>query len=99
MSLNFKKLVVIFVSLGIFAFWVYFRDKRELIQRIYPVQKIQVKIEGEVKSPGIYQIPAGSQLKDLIDLAGGLTQNAVAREVPWEMSLSDGQLVKIGTGN
>lgn len=38
--------------------------------------KIVVQVTGEVKNPGIYDIQEGSRVRDLIELAGGLTENA-----------------------
>uniref|UniRef100_A0A7C3MKL9 Polysaccharide biosynthesis protein n=1 Tax=Dictyoglomus thermophilum TaxID=14 RepID=A0A7C3MKL9_DICTH len=35
-----------------------------------------VKIVGQVRNPGIYEIKGGERLKDLIDMAGGLTASA-----------------------
>jgi len=37
---------------------------------------IVVDIEGSVKSPGVYELPEGSRVADLLDKAGGLTPDA-----------------------
>lgn len=39
-------------------------------------QQIQVFIRGEVKYPGVYTLKKGSTLKDVLQLAGGLNENA-----------------------
>lgn len=41
--------------------------------------RVEVEISGEVGSPGLYTLPAGSRLSDLIDLAGGVTRRADMR--------------------
>lgn len=61
------------------------------------MKKIHVKILGEVKNPGIYELTQGSNVKDLIELSGGLTEKANL-DTPMDLELSDGQIVKIGTG-
>ena len=38
--------------------------------------KMQVTISGEVKSPGVYSVPSGAQLMDVITMAGGYSQTA-----------------------
>jgi hypothetical protein len=39
-------------------------------------QRVLVKIEGEVKKPGLYQLSGGETLKDVILRAGGVTSDA-----------------------
>ncbi|HOP95762.1 MAG TPA: SLBB domain-containing protein, partial [Dictyoglomaceae bacterium] len=41
-----------------------------------PLMGKSVKVLGQVKSPGMYEIKDGEKLKDLIDMAGGLTSKA-----------------------
>ncbi len=41
-----------------------------------PLMGKSVKIAGQVKNPGMYEIKEGERLKDLIDMAGGLTNTA-----------------------
>ena len=38
--------------------------------------KIIVEIKGEVEKPDVYQLEEGSIIKDLIDMAGGVTEEA-----------------------
>ena len=38
--------------------------------------KILVEIKGEVKRPNVYEVEEGSIIRDLIDIAGGLTEKA-----------------------
>jgi len=41
-----------------------------------PLMGKSVKVLGEVKDPGIYEIKEGEKLKDVLDMAGGLTEKA-----------------------
>jgi competence protein ComEA len=57
---------------------------------------IHVKIIGEIKNPGIYELPIGSQVKDLIEVSGGLTEKASLESISPDSELAEGQIVKIG---
>lgn len=48
---------------------------------------------GEVNSPGVYELPAGSRICDAVDAAGGMT-DAAGREY-WNLAepLTDGQMI------
>lgn len=41
-----------------------------------PIMRNTVKILGQVRSPGIYEIKDGERLRDVLDMAGGLNVNA-----------------------
>ena len=41
-----------------------------------PIMKESVKVLGQVRTPGEYEIRPGDRLKDIIEMAGGLTPNA-----------------------
>ena len=45
------------------------------------VQFISVYICGEVRNPGIYEAPQGAMLNDIIEDAGGLTENASVNNI------------------
>ena len=51
------------------------KDKKET-KEVEEVVLFQVDIKGEVRTPGIYQIKEGSRVMDVINMAGGLTENA-----------------------
>jgi competence protein ComEA len=51
---------------------------------------IQVQIKGQVNMPGIYKLEKETRLYDLIDLAGGLTENADIDRVNNVFILRDG---------
>ncbi|MCX6706235.1 MAG: helix-hairpin-helix domain-containing protein [Candidatus Woesebacteria bacterium] len=61
--------------------------------------EIVVEISGEVQKPGVYRLPAGSRIDDLLIASGGLSQNAdrglVAKNINRAAKLSDGQKIYI----
>lgn len=63
------------------------------------LEPIWVDINGAVVKPGSYQLPAGSRLQVLLDLAGGVTASAqasyVARDLNLAQSLVDQQKIYI----
>lgn len=56
---------------------------------------IMVDIKGEVKKPGLYQIALGSNLNDLIKLAGGLTKNGTTSNINLARKLTDQSVIVI----
>lgn len=61
------------------------------------VQKIYVHICGAVTNPGVYELKAGSRVYEVIEAAGGLTENACGDYVNQAAALQDGQKVTIPT--
>ena len=62
-----------------------------------PVQesKIKVYVTGEVMSPGVYELKADSRVEDAINIAGGLTENAVLKDVNLAYILEDATKIYI----
>jgi competence protein ComEA len=58
-------------------------------------QFVYVHIVGEVKSPGMYQLPFGARLVDAVFAAGGLTKDADNASVNLARELSDGEQVVV----
>ena len=58
-------------------------------------QVIAVDVEGEVRHPGLYSLPAGSRAGDAVEAAGGLTKHARAGAINLAQLLEDGQQVTI----
>ncbi|WP_282919600.1 helix-hairpin-helix domain-containing protein [Ignavigranum ruoffiae] len=50
---------------------------------------IFVDLQGEVERPGVYQLELGSRMVDLLEKAGGLTQEAYDRNINRAMILED----------
>ncbi|MCU6763422.1 ComE operon protein 1 [uncultured Roseburia sp.] len=58
-------------------------------------KEIYVYICGEVKRPGVYAVSGGERIFRLVELAGGLTDQADISAVNQAQQLSDGQMVRI----
>lgn len=56
---------------------------------------IMVHITGEIKEPGIIELPSEARIADAIEAAGGVTEEADLEEVNLAFVLSDGQKVYI----
>lgn len=87
---------LILVGLGVLG--TNFLGREEGIE-ILPVEEgersnIFVDIQGAVQNPGVYQLPVGNRVNDLLILTGGLSAEAdrdwVARNVNLAEKLSDG---------
>ena len=50
-----------------------------------------VYINGEIQNPDVYEVPHGSRVQDVIALAGGFTEDALAEVVNLAAPLFDGQ--------
>lgn len=61
-------------------------------------QPVETKIMGSgVERPGTYKMDADSEVVDLIDQAGGLTEDAILRDIPWHESLYEGFSLSVPT--
>jgi competence protein ComEA len=60
------------------------------------LDQIVVDIKGDVQTPGLVTLPAGSRVADAIAAAGGVTPNADVTGINLAERLSDGQMVFIG---
>ncbi len=56
---------------------------------------IQVHIIGEIKRPGVYELPVNSRVQDAIREAGGLTETADDQAINLAALLEDGQQIRI----
>lgn len=63
------------------------------------IRNISVDIQGEVKSPGVYELKDGARIKDALLAAGGLSSNAdsdyVSKRINQAQKLADGQKIYI----
>lgn len=53
------------------------------------INEMKVYISGEISKEGVYEFEAGDRLDDLIKKAGGLTENANAKDLNLAMKLED----------
>ncbi|HEC80102.1 MAG TPA: hypothetical protein ENI43_02490 [Firmicutes bacterium] len=54
-----------------------------------------VQVEGFVNKPGIYEIPAGSRVKDAIELAGGALSNGEPRALNLVLPVAEGMRIYV----
>ncbi len=59
------------------------------------IPDIKIYIKGEIKKPGLYKIGADTRLVELIDIAGGVTENADTKRLNLAAILTDGTTVII----
>ena len=68
-----------------------FEEKKEEIG----VVKLIVDIKGQIKNPGVYSLDVGSRIKDVINLAGGLTGNADTSVIALSKKIIDEMVIII----
>ncbi len=56
---------------------------------------IVVYLCGRVKRPGVYEVPKGSRVYELVELAGGFTEDAATEYLTLAQTVSDGQTLVI----
>lgn len=56
-----------------------------------------VQVSGAVKNPGVYQLPIGSRVYQAIEKAGGLTDDACAKDLNQARVLTDGEMIHVNT--
>ena len=71
--------------------------KEEKEEKEEPVEQdlITVDVKGAVKSPGIYDLPVGSRVNDVVQKAGGLTEQADSKSINLAQKVSDEALVYV----
>ena len=70
-----------FIRTGILSSEIRLEDQ-DIIH--YPIYNKRVKIEGEVKTPSIFELKENESLADLLSYAGGFTDNAYTKQVSVE---------------
>lgn len=66
-----------------------------VLQEEQNIEPLIVEIKGAVNKPGIYELPVGSRLYELVNLAGGLLPESDGKEVNQAALLLDGQSIYI----
>lgn len=72
-------------------------DGMEIIIPFEEESMMSVSISGAIENPGTYLIETGSVIQDLIELAGGMTEEADASSVIMNQVLTSNQSVTIST--
>lgn len=65
----------------------------------YNMSYLVVEIKGEVQKPDVYELEEGSIIKDLIDMAGGLTEEADISRINRAKKLQNHELIVIANKN
>ena len=95
--------ILVMLSLSIFIFYRN-EDKKEEIslvkeepkkEEVFVENKIIVDIKGEVKNPGCFEVSDALRIKDVIDLAGGLTENADTSNINLSSKVHDEMVIII----
>lgn len=99
--------VVIVVVIGMYLYKVYGQSQTEEMADFYEeneqketrkeeaVGKIIVHIAGEVNEPGIVEVEEGSRIADVVEEAGGITNQADVNKVNLAYVVEDGQKIII----
>lgn len=75
-------LLIAIISLIIFNINNQAKDEEKIVtnqievQEDLPLQNIYVDVSGEVLKPDVYKVKSGTRLKEVVDLAGGLSKDA-----------------------
>lgn len=95
-------LILIILSSSL-AMYFYF-DKNECICNDIDIEKkteesnvttIKLEVKGEVKNPGVYELNENSIIKDVINLAGGFTNNANTSNINLSMKVKNEMVIYI----
>lgn len=62
-----------------------------------PGKEIYVQINGAVKYPGVYKVQDDARIFDVVELAGGMTEDAEPEAVNQALPVEDGQMITICT--
>ena len=97
-------IVIIGLSL-IFAGWLFFRGSPKEINvspdlKVEPnqiVQEVVVDVAGKVQTPGVYNLPTGSRVKDAIAAAGGPLVGIDLSSINQAAVLVDGMQISVGS--
>jgi competence protein ComEA len=97
-------LVIIIIAGGVVIASDYRRSQPvEIIMASTPVPEGQIYVGGGVNNPGIYPFYAGDTLDDILQAAGGLTDNAdisqIELSVPEKGEVAEFQKININTAD
>lgn len=104
-----KKIIIVIAIIGIVLLGFKFYNNKqdygtiessEILTQEQSEQKeteeiIVVHITGEVKSPGVVRVKEGNRIEDVINAAGGLTENADITNVNLAYVVEDGVKIRI----
>lgn len=92
-----KALLIIGVIILFFVgLWQHYYVPKPLLEP--EVRMIKVQVSGAVTLPGVYELNEDARVMDLIEAAGGLTEDANQDVINLAARLSDGEKVLIASG-
>lgn len=68
--------LIVLLCLFIAAAFVYEKTENEAVENASENSLVGVHIKGAVKNSGYYEVPMGTRVRELIDIAGGFEANA-----------------------
>ncbi len=107
LTVGFLLIGIILVGFGVLGFKIFnFKDDQVEVQVLGEEnqensnkEELVVEVSGEVQEPGVYKLPVGSRINDLLVTAGGLSADAdrdwVAKNVNLAQKLADGAKIYI----
>lgn len=109
---KFKKIIFLSIIVGVLAIYLVYHyvtnSSSEYIEENIYIEtnnqpeeknKIFLHITGEVNAPGIIEIDEGARLADVIEAAGGFTENADINKINLAYIVKDGQKINIPNVN
>ena len=89
--------ILIGLLLGGVFLLIIFPGHPATISYVLPTQNdvVVASISGEVKNPGVYSLPIGSRITDLIQLAGGTLDTADPSKIQLAQLIEDGENIEI----
>lgn len=89
-------IVIIAFILGlIIGNYSFKKNNENLLEINNQYQKIYVHIAGEIKYPGVYEMENGDRVFQLVEKAGGVTENADISSINLSKKLIDGEKIVI----
>lgn len=98
---NFKKIIlkykgyILCIFIIVIASLSIFIQKNEKNDKQTLLKNIGVYITGEIKNPGVYYVKEGTRLNELIDIAGGILQEADVDKINMAQKLRDSEKINI----
>ena len=97
---NRKEIITVLIMLSLFGIYYFTSNNKESIKEEIVIEKevsskLVVDIQGEVKTPGVYELDSGKRINDVITLAGGLTVDADVSNINLSEKITDGMLINI----
>lgn len=98
-------LIIVILIATVVGCFIYFRDDEEELVETKPKvekkvkkeieEKVSVDIKGEINAPGTYSVSVNFRVIDVIDKAGGLTENADTSVINLSKKVTDEMVIII----